>query len=782
MTASARDDLVQLLCQMFPTSSDLVAFADSHLDVRASALLFSNRASAYDVAQRVVDELTHRGKLGDLLAALLERSPHLTARIEQIRSALPTGLVARGADDAPYRRGENIGVTDDVIEVSGRGKATGIEVGEVGAEKVIGVTRDQVAKDPSPGFESFPVPVGPSFVSEPEAEAEPAPEPATNGAAPSPGVAEVVTVGAAAAPQFVNLGFAATEAPGTALVDRTLGAGEWYVFWVEIQPRILPDSAEGAEPLAGLREGDILDVIVFGFPRQLRLGRERRGRVQIAAGGNRVVQPAWSETPAALAARRLCFAVRTPWTFGRSALRCNVYHRGVLLQSHLVTAEVTWSARDRQRAVQRACDYNLSASLDTRRLGPGTEHLLSVLINDDGHGTHSFRFVASKAGVPELLHDGHLDGSQLSSAIGYARKALQWVAWGAEEDWDATRHTYRFSTPPDDATMKSVYTTLAIRGANLWGQIITNFGFLGPEARTLRGTMRQPGRVQIALKGSPDAVVPMALIYDYPLDPARQNLAVCEVSLAAIAAGKALAAEPCFLGACPHYDDDRVVCAGGFWGFRHELGLPIHVPDGEVATTIARGPTVRGFAPISTDPALVQRPAHIAALAALAANWLEVIDDRDTCITRLLGEARPLVYFYCHGGFTGLRTPFLEIGERGSDRITAESLINKHLRWSEPTRPLVILNGCHTTATSPEAMFSLLSTLAWQANAAGIIGTEITNFEPIAVQVGTDIVTRFLAGEEIGRAIKLARLGLLRQSNPLGLMYIPFALPTLHLV
>jgi hypothetical protein len=593
---------------------------------------------------------------------------------------------------------------------------------------------------------------------------------------------EKASAGDRVAPQFVNLGFAVPDAAGTPLVDRTLGAGEWYVFWVEIQPHLIAGSAGGAAALADLHDGDTLDVILFGFPRQLRIGPARHGRVQIRAGGNRVVQPAWPETPDALKTTRLCFAVRTPWTFGRAALRCNIYHRGILLQSHLVTVAVTWSGRDRPGAVSRVCDYNLSTSLDTHRLGSGTEHRLSILVNDDGHGTHSFRFVASNAGVPELIHDGHLDGTLLAEAVRYARKALQWVAWGAEEDWDSTRHTYRFTTSPDRPVLEAAYKLLAVRGANLWGQIITQFGFLGPEARALRETMRRPGRVQIALKMSPDAVVPMAMVYDYPLDPARKNLTLCEISSAAIAAGTPLENEPCFLGNCPHYEDDRVVCAGGFWGFRHELGLPIHLPRGEVATTIARGAAARGFAPISTDPSFVQRSAHMAALAALATDWLEVIDDRDTCVQRLVGEPRPLIYFYCHGGLTKQRTPFLEVGAPGSDMITAQTFIDKFLHWSEPTRPLVILNGCHTTATSPEAMFSLLAALAWHANAAGVIGTEITNFEPIAVQVGTELVSRFLAGEEVGRAVKLARLRLLCHGNPLGLMYIPFALPTLHLV
>ncbi|TMQ08210.1 MAG: hypothetical protein E6J90_41085 [Deltaproteobacteria bacterium] len=840
MTAAARNDLQRLLQQLFPTLRGLLAFARDAGGLTTRQLGESRDRDA--LAELLVDAAIRKGRLAPLLDALRTRFPRRGRDIDALGKALGKGA-PRGARLGPARnqvtpaaRGTQ-GTRIPVFKVKPPGKAG------AGGARPSGATgaRKAAAKRTAPGSAKtgahkaparraaptgLAKPTAPAGISKPAARKPSAAGSARKAAAkhavpkgaassvrkasakrgaakppdghrakpPStdgPGPAEhgtgaeavpVSMIAAPAEPQHVNLGFATSEAPGTPLVDHTLGAGEWYVFWVKIEPRVVAGSLPGDQPLGGLHEGDILDVILFGFPRQLQLGPARHGRVQILATGNRVVQRAWADTPAALADTQLCFAVRTPWTFGRAGLRCNIYHRGVLLQSHLVTVEVTWSGRAQPGAARRVCDYNLSDSLDTSRFAPGTEHLLSVLVNDDGHGTHSFRFVSSKAGVPDQIHDGHIDDTQLARQVSYARTALQWVAWGSEGEWDEKTTSYRFINPPSAETSAQIYRMMAQRGANLWGQIVTNFGIAGPELAALRNAMRQPGRVQIALKSSPDAVVPMAMVYDYPLDPARESLTVCDASLAAIAAGKALETEPCFVGNCPHYDDDRVVCAGGFWGFRHELGLPIHIPKGEIATAIARGPAVRGFAPIYTDADFTLRQGHIDALKGLASDWLEVIDDRDVCITRLVGEARPLVYFYCHGGLTPTRTPFLKIGLEGSDIITAASFINKFLHWNEPTRPLVILNGCHTTGTSPEAMFSFLSALVSQGNAAGVIGTEITNFEPIAVQIGTDLVTRFLAGEEVGRALKLARLGLLRQGNPLGLMYIAFALPSLHLV
>lgn len=65
--------------------------------------------------------------------------------------------------------------------------------------------------------------------------------------------------------------------------------------------------------------------------------------------------------------------------------------------------------------------------------------------------------------------------------------------------------------------------------------------------------------------------------------------------------------------------------------------------------------------------------------------------------------------------------------------------------------------------------------------ASGVVGTDITVFEPLASAFAERCLARFLAGEPLGRAVRLARLGLLQEGNPLALTYVPFALAGLHL-
>ncbi len=581
--------------------------------------------------------------------------------------------------------------------------------------------------------------------------------------------------------QRVSIGVADRSAPGEALsAARTLARWRRYYVWVEIGPERVTGSLPGGDELPETPSGSELDVVLFGFPGQLRIAaRRRHGTLQIQARGPaRVTRPA--ATPpglGALARRRLFFPVRTPWRPGRHAVRCNVYHRGLLLQSHLITVEVTRVPDRRAGALQRVTDYKLSATLDTGRLAGSEPHRLSILLNDDGAGTHGLRF----AGEHGFLADAHIDGATLAGLIDYARGALRRVAWGAATPWHSHEQArYRYATPPSSAQRADDLLLLARHGYRLWGEALASFGVRGRKRTQLRELMRETGVVQLALKKSADHIFPAALIYDHPLDTNLEHLTLCQTAAAAMDAGADLEAVPCFAGRCPSHGDKTVVCPSGFWGFRHDLGVPLHLGErGEVAAEIARAISTRALIGVSTDPAFTARTAHVAALGMLDPRVeIKLVEDRRDCLAALESAPPHLAYFFCHGGITASGTPYLEVGARNSEPITADNLLE--IWWEDP-RPLVVLNGCHTTAASPEQIFSLVTGFVVHANAAGVIGTEITIFEPMAVAFGEALLRRFLGGDPIGRAVRRARLALLRQGNPLGLAYIPFALATLRL-
>jgi hypothetical protein len=139
-----------------------------------------------------------------------------------------------------------------------------------------------------------------------------------------------------------------------------------------------------------------------------------------------------------------------------------------------------------------------------------------------------------------------------------------------------------------------------------------------------------------------------------------------------------------------------------------------------------------------------------------------------------------VVYFYCHGGVNGA-VPYLLVGKDKSVIIVPSNLRAENIFW-EDTHPLVFINGCHTTALSPEQTLNFVSAFVENALCAGVIGTEITIFEPLAVAFSEAFFKRFSHNEPVGMAIRNARLDILQQYNPLGLVYIPFVISGLQLV
>jgi hypothetical protein len=132
--------------------------------------------------------------------------------------------------------------------------------------------------------------------------------------------------------------------------------------------------------------------------------------------------------------------------------------------------------------------------------------------------------------------------------------------------------------------------------------------------------------------------------------------------------------------------------------------------------------------------------------------------------------------------------PFLQVGAKEdlTDEINVSNWRAQRIEWNGPN-PLVFINGCHTTSLNPEVALDFVSSFVRMSGASGVIGTEITIFEPLAVRFAEECFKRFVGAPPftekmpIGRAVRGARLELLRQGNPLGLVYIPYAVASLRL-
>jgi len=233
------------------------------------------------------------------------------------------------------------------------------------------------------------------------------------------------------------------------------------------------------------------------------------------------------------------------------------------------------------------------------------------------------------------------------------------------------------------------------------------------------------------------------------------------------------------------------VCPGGFWGFRHEIGLPQSVRAGSVTQPPADPPTgAPGRIAVTGLPHVVvavasdfSRNPHPSSVAARGDSGSRpVVEERGRLLDLLRsGTAPHLVYLFCHGLVSDAGLPALRVGAPDSAPISPDGLAD--MSWD--THPLVILNGCRTTAVEPRYAMNFMDVLVRDAAAAGVVGTEVMTHEGLAATFGDLLLDGWLQPEDgigIGAAMRRARLGLLAGGNPLGLIYVAYAAPQLRMV
>jgi hypothetical protein len=591
------------------------------------------------------------------------------------------------------------------------------------------------------------------------------------------------------AERYVNLGFASRSNPSQPLeLTWPLETERLYFFWVEIGALLTGSIVTEATTidLSNLPDNAVLHVALFPFPGELSLttGQDVGQLALVPDGSLRVAkQPVRPpRTAGDLLNRRLFFPIRTPEQAGEYRLRCHIYYEQVLLQSHLVTAVVSPSPKPQKEppALRATADFIFSQSLSPAHLATMPRHRLSLMMNDNDEGTHSFRFF----GQGEFKNDVTLEAGELQNLLKLARGALRKAAWGDEEPYTPNK-TYRYNGQVD---LKQTFVDLlrcAIRGYRFYDALIDRLaGDSGTDWEALADQMRTPGDIQLASKVSARLLVPAALFYDHQLDTGLKasEYSLCETYATAVQDHTPLLETVCFQGNCPHYDEDDVICPSGFWGFRHALGMPASIQGAPDAPLVLDTPNGLDLAvAVCTDKNFRGREAHEETLRQLAPglNWLYA-DERPETLSLMKRNEPHVLYFFCHGRVAA-DTPSIIVGPPETRGIARDNLRNSRIRW-RTTRPLVFINGCHTTALAPEFALDLVSGFVGTSHAAGVIGTEITTFVPLAREFAESCLRYFLTEKRpIGDAVRRARLDLLQHGNPLGLIYIPYVLTGLRL-
>jgi hypothetical protein len=466
---------------------------------------------------------------------------------------------------------------------------------------------------------------------------------------------------------------------------------------------------------------------------------------------------------------------------GLCRLLCNIYYEQLLIQSRLVSAQVA-TAPEYGPAMQSLLLYSLSRKLSSKELARVEAHDASMLMLDDADGSVGFCFLGRREG--ELIKGHALDDQAAAQdLIEQARDALRLAAWGDEEPWDESK-PYRYDGA--DASQKMTMLRgdlirLAIRGYRFYCFLMKHLVSDKEAREAYERLMRPPGLLQFANR-SARMLFPAALIYDYDFDTNADpsNYRLCDGFVKALKTEAPLEQSACFQGECPSLGQDTMICPSGFWGYRHRLGMPLSAATDAPPDITYQG-SPRLFLGVWTGQDFRLRENHENNLKTLSSfNW-ERAATRAQALDLLKSLKPHLVYFYCHGGWDKReKIPFILVGQTGERAITPDNLGWKGIWWKEP-RPLVFINGCHTTALEPDKAIEFVQAFVEDANAAGVIGTDITVFEPLASCFAEECLKPFLAGADIGGAVRTARLALLKSLNPLGLAYLPFAVASLRL-
>jgi Peptidase family C25 len=589
----------------------------------------------------------------------------------------------------------------------------------------------------------------------------------------------------------IETGFSPASRPGEPLLrESSLEVNQKYFFWFGIgadfghsiektpvpPPENVPDNAR-------------LTVKLFPFEGEMDLIGPTRGELVLRPDGRARVSRRAAAGPddPDLRERLLFFPVRPAKRKGVQRLRCNLYYGSTLLQSRLISCEVgAVGAEPAGPGLASELDYSLATTVDLDTLARIPEHDLSLLSNGGGvtgQRTHQFRFF--RGGDEEFDADASLGEQKIAKGIMGIRGALRRASWNTEDEFKKENKNRYPKAPGDPGRFAEDLIRMARRGRDLYLDITGNLSEGTKSRKELEVSTREPRRIQVA-STDPNFYLPAAVFYDHPLETApsaaeEAKYRLCDAFTAALDDSSApLEKSPCVMGECPNRADTFVVCPSGFWGYRHEIGWP--VGGAKPLTKVKFGGRAEMAIGVSTDKRLEFREEHVRRILAMGKG--EVADSRGGFGALAKSTSPHLVYFYCHGGSTApMGVPFLELGPQGSTGLNRSFLDSEEIKWEHHPRPVVFINGCHTTALEPETLSSLVGAFVEDAKAIGVVGTEVTVFESLACAFAEAVLGKFLDGSmTIGEAIRRARFDLLRDRIPLGLVYVPFIAADTQLV
>jgi hypothetical protein len=586
------------------------------------------------------------------------------------------------------------------------------------------------------------------------------------------------------APRFTNLRFVSGGRRDLLPREQRLTPGGRYYLRVDIgefsKESIVEHVARTAFPsehLPPATDGYWLELIAAS--RDVTVASRRKAFFLPVTGPSWVCSCPQGTSHRCTAASRKAYLdvpVRVKRSTGTAEMRVSIYYQKNLIQSHRVLVELGEGAG---RAGQRAhVDYSLAGPLTD--LGAMPRRGLNVLLNRESDDTH--RVVINGDREHPLVV--YLRDAKLREAIAAVREVLSDVHMeravvkpGAKLD---ARNRYDHDNSKNERDFEQDLRALAPLGWHLWSTLT---GGDAPARAHARSNLGAPTDIQVSIPTTSPVVFPWALVYQIPIDTTGDKLQPCPI----LSDQKALASVADGMPACPHEDKHQTkntLCPYGFWGFRHRIEHPPSLPPSRqlpTRITASHPSVIIGF---SSDLDAAISADHFDKIRTQFPYAAEPKDSKEGISRALAPSDFGLVYLYCHGGYEQLggkvAIPYLGVGK--------DSSAENHIRPSDITAwsdsdwpdehwvqngPLVLINGCHTTALMPDELLNFVEAFMG-ANASGVVGTEVTLDQSVASEAAFELIRHLAVQTPVAEAIKRMRLHLLGKRNLMGLAYTPF--------
>jgi CHAT domain len=508
----------------------------------------------------------------------------------------------------------------------------------------------------------------------------------------------------------------------------------------------------------------------------------------------------------------------------RARGRLCVYYENNLLQSAKVSIGLTRTDGGRLRTRNRIeVDFRLTWSYRDIGGNFGSRHFskddvrkvgINITLNDDGGANHRILVKTKQDQAPAWLpYDPH----GMKATLDRCRAELLNVFAKRQENGDATSDpSLNASNGKTKRQFQLDIYVLARLGEQLFNVLTQQ---INPQAvgkidwtRSIQKILAgPPAIIQIARTSAtpPQYVWPWGLLYSYPLPNygVADGVRYCDVLKQWANDGVRDAPTD---ARCPFEDEtwhqEDVLCPFGFWGLKHILEQPLSplVPDPQkpgalvlldaTSTGNLRGAEPRFGIGVTEDQGLNQEQvqAHLRALRTLFPPAPgEAAPATTRKVLRTILNQVGVGYFLCHGEIDATqKEPYLGLGPnpgKPENHIYPTTVVawaraanpDISANWRNQ-RPLVFINGCHTTDLAPGAILNFVDAFA-TLGAGGVIGTDISIRLPVAIEMAQSILAGVSKSTPIAMALHEARWALANKGNLLGLAYTLYGLADFHM-